>query len=155
MTFSILAIAVLNVLIILVNISNLYYSPLLLLFNRNHLNDIPIIIKSDLEPCVGFVKSSDHLEFATPCKRAQGLTSIADAPFFISLVLMSLDIASAVVLKFGFRDAQSIIDNIESEGALLDKSHFNLFRVHFDRVFDQLSNPYAKLIVKAWWQFYV
>ena len=118
------------------DVSDLDYGPLLVLFDRVHRDYISVIVVGHFVACLGSVEFSDNFEFAAPGERAQGLSSVADTPFFVSLVFMALDIASAEVFKLTFRDPKTVIDDIESYRTLLDQSDLNLLWMHFNSIFN-------------------
>ena len=132
------------------NISDLDDRPLLVLFDGVNRDHIPVIIVGHFVACLSSVKFSDDFEFAAPSERAQGLTSVADAPLFVSLVFMAVHIATAKVFKLALRDPKTIIDDIESYRSLLDQSDLDLLRMHFNSIFNKLTDPNPQLIIKAW-----
>jgi hypothetical protein len=99
---------------------------------------------------LGSVKFCDYFEFAAPGERAQGLSSVADAPLFVSLVFMAVHIATTKIFKLTFRDPKTVIDDIESYRSLLDQSDLDLLRMHVYSIFNKLTHPYPQLIIKAW-----
>jgi hypothetical protein len=137
------------------DVSDLDDGTLLVLFDRVHRDHISVIVIGHFVACLGSVEFSDDFEFAAPGERAQGLSSVADTPFFVSLVFMALDIASAEVFKLTFRDPKTVIDDIESYGTLLDQSDLNLLWMHFNSILNKLAHPYPQLIIKAWRELYI
>ncbi len=120
MALSILTIAHLNSFIVFMNVSNLNYRSLLCFLDRIHLNNVSIVVKENLVSGIRSVEFSNDFEFRASRERTQSFPSISDGPFFISLVLVSLNVATAQVFEFRLWDAKAIINYIKAHGSFLD-----------------------------------
>ena len=113
-TLTIFLITELNLLLWPVDVSYWNYGTLLFLLYRYDLSHISIFTVKYFIPCSCFVKSSCYFEFTTSCQGAESFTSITNAPFFITLILMSFHETAAHIFKFWLWDSETVINYIET-----------------------------------------